>query len=186
MSKKRLLTFSLILVVIIAILLCLAGSFVEKKLYPCKYDSIVFQMAEEYELAPSLVFAVIHTESKFEKDAVSSANAKGLMQITDSTFRWAQRREGVKRINSEKLFEPETNIKYGCYILVLLSEQFSDTKTILAAYNAGQGRVAEWLKNSDYSSDGITLETIPYKETANYVRRVLNTQKRYQRLYKIP
>ena len=57
---------------------------------------------------------------------------------------------------------------------------------MLAAYNAGQGRVHSWLSDPAYSDDGVTLHTIPYEETADYVRRVLRTQKRYQQIYNIP
>lgn len=157
-----------------------------KVLYPMEYSDVVIAEAEANGYPPSLIYAIIHTESKFDPNAVSSADAKGLMQITDDTFHWAQRRAGVEKTDSDDLFIPEVNIKYGCYILTLLSEQFSDRETVLAAYNAGQGHVSQWLKDPDYSDDGVTLHTIPYAETANYVSRVLKTQQRYQRLYNIP
>lgn len=63
--------------------------------YPMKYAAFVNRAAEEYEFAPSLLFALIYTESGFDPDAVSSADAKGLMQLTDDTFEWAQQRAGV-------------------------------------------------------------------------------------------
>jgi len=181
----RALTVFLILTV--AVMTCYhAVIHIGKTLYPIQYSDLVEQAAEENGYPPSLIYAIIHTESKFDKDAVSSADAKGLMQITDATFHWAQRRAGEKKSDSNNLFIPEINIKYGCYILTLLSEQFSNIETVLAAYNAGQGHVAEWLKDSRYSADGVTLHTIPYEETANYISRVLTAQKRYQLLYNIP
>lgn len=182
--KPRILRLVL-MVLVLLLLLVLAFDKIERYLYPLEYSDIVNEMAEEYDLDPSFVFAVIHTESKFDANAQSSAQAKGLMQITDDTYRWALRRAGEQEGDSEDLFVPEINIRYGCYILTLLAEQFEDTETVLAAYNAGQGRVQEWLENPAYSNDGKTLEKIPYEETAEYVRRVLTAQKRYQRLYQI-
>lgn len=154
-------------------------------IYPIKNDTFVETYAEEYGLDPSFVYAVIHTESKFDPDAVSPAGAKGLMQITDDTFRWAQQRCGENLTDSDVLFQPATNIRYGCFILSFLSQEFEDTETVLAAYNAGRGRVQKWLSDPAYSSDGKTLSNIPYEETATYVRRVLTAQKRYQQLYNI-
>lgn len=185
-SRTHRLLHLLWIVPLIALLLYSAFGYINTKIYPIQYHEIVTEMAETYGLDPSLVFAIIHTESKFDKNAVSSANAKGLMQITDDTFRWAQKRAGQKEMHPDNLFVPSTNIQYGCYILVLLSEQFSDIRTVLAAYNAGQGKVREWLKDPAYSNDGKALNHIPYKETANYVRRVLTAQKRYQQIYNIP
>lgn len=153
--------------------------------YPMEYEDIVNQAAEEFSLSPSLIYAVIHTESKFDPSAVSSADAKGLMQITDDTYTWAMKRAGEHPTTPEDLYDPEVNIRVGCYVLVLLSEQFDTVETVLAAYNAGQGRVREWLNDPNYSSDGVTLSHIPYEETAEYIRRVLTAQKRYQRLYAI-
>lgn len=186
MKRRRIRLLSLLLACpLLLLLLNFSVGKIQRYIYPMKYQEIVNDMAEEYQLDPSLVFAVIHTESKFDQNALSSAQAKGLMQITDDTFRWAQKRAGEQEMNPENLYIPKTNIRYGCYILVLLSEQFDDIETVLAAYNAGQGRVLEWLNNTDYSKDGKTLHTIPYEETEDYVRRVLNTQKRYQRIYNI-
>lgn len=174
MKRRHIRLLCLLLVVpIILVLLRFSVDKIQRCIYPMKYQEIVNEMAEEYQLEPSLVFAVIHTESKFDPNALSAAQAKGLMQITDDTFRWAQRRAGEKGLVPEDLYTPETNIRYGCYILVLLSEQFDDIETVLAAYNAGQGRVQKWLKDPAYSTDGKTLHTIPYEETEDYVRRVL-------------
>ena len=184
MHSVRLLRLIAILIVV-ALICAFAFNRIVRYIYPMQYDTLVNEMAGEYELAPSLVFAVIHTESQFDKNAVSSANAKGLMQLTDDTFHWALRRAGQEEISAENLYIPSINIRYGCYVLVLLSEQFGDIETVLAAYNAGQGRVREWLKNPQHSDDGVTLKNIPYEETASYVRRVLTAQKRYQQIYNI-
>lgn len=178
----------LILLAILLVLLILGYCAIEpiqRAIYPIKYSDTVEEMAEQCNLPPSLIYAVIHTESKFDPSAISSAGAKGLMQITDDTHRWACKRGGVDASTSEKLYDPDTNIRVGCYVLSLLYQQFPETETVLAAYNAGQGRVHEWLSDPSYSQDSETLTHIPYEETENYVRRVINTQKKYQAIYNI-
>ena len=186
--KRRFPKWLMILTLVLVILLT-AGVFanetIEKLIYPMEFVADVELTAEHYDFPPSLIYAVIHTESKFNPEAISTADAKGLMQLTDDTYQWARRRTGEGKGDPKELFQPATNIHYGVTVLSLLREQFDDTKTILAAYNAGQGRVREWLSDPAYSKDGKTLYNIPYEETENYVRRVINTQAKYQKLYNI-
>lgn len=155
-----------------------------KSAYPLKYTAIVQEASDEYGIPPSLIYAVIHTESQFDPDALSPADAKGLMQLTDETYRWAlQRADRADEYASEALFDPAVNIRYGTYVLVLLQEQFSDWATLLAAYNAGQGHVKEWLADPACSKDGVTLASIPFPETETYIKRVLTAREYYQSLY---
>ena len=157
-----------------------------KAVYPIQYADEVQAAADEFGIDPHLIFAIIHTESDFNPDALSSADAKGLMQLTDDTYQWAVERENTgAAADPQNLFDPAVNIRYGVSVLTLLGEQFHNVDTILAAYNAGQGRVREWLADPDYSKDGTTLHTIPYPETADYVRRVQQARRYYQRLYTI-
>ena len=154
--------------------------------YPLGYTETVEKEAEAYNISPSLIYAVIHTESHFKPDAVSSAEAKGLMQLTDDTYRWAlQRTNRADSYDPQQLFDPVANIHWGVVVLSLLSEQFTNTETLLAAYNAGQGHVREWLEDPAYSADGVTLHTIPYPETEQYVKRVLDARRQYKSLYNL-
>ncbi len=154
--------------------------------YPLDYQEDVTAASKQYNIPPSLIYAVIRTESNFDSDATSSANAKGLMQLTENTFQWAVDRAGdTTPYSNTSLFDPSINIRYGTYYLTILGEQFEQTETILAAYNAGPGTVKQWLQDPRYSSDGKALHTIPYSETADYVIRVLEAQKQYQTLYSI-
>ena len=156
------------------------------KVYPMEHADLVNEAADECHIPPSLVFAVIHTESSFQEQALSPADAKGLMQLTDDTFLWALSRAGDKgKYTVEDLYDPAVNIHYGVYVLSLLGEQFDYPETVLAAYNAGQGRVNSWLQDPTLSADGKRLDSIPYPETDTYVERVLEAQKRYQTLYHI-
>lgn len=150
---------------------------------PIEYQETVEQYAEENGLSPALVFAVIKTESNFDPDARSRKDAYGLMQITEETLSWAILREGKSETyTAEDLYDPEINIRYGCFILGLLLEEFQDTKTALAAYNAGRSNVLKWLKDSRYSEDGVTLHSTPYAETTQYMEKVMSYEEKYREM----
>ena len=157
-----------------------------RAVYPIRYEDIVTECAAEYELPPSLIYAVIHTESHFKEDAVSRVGAKGLMQLMDATFEWIQEQHFDEPISVDRILEPSVNIHSGSKLLAVLRTMFTHTETALAAYNAGSGTVKKWLADTQYSADGETLTDIPYPETEHYVERVLQAQKRYQTLYEIP
>lgn len=154
-------------------------------IFPRKYQKEIEHFCEQYDLSESLVYAVVFTESKFEHDAISSKEAKGLMQIGEMTGEWAGELLEITEYDKEMLFEPQINIKIGCWYLQKLTKQFGTVETALAAYNAGSGNVSKWLQNSEYSDDGKTLKEIPYGETKRYVKKVTATQKIYQWLYHI-
>ena len=154
--------------------------------YPLHYRTYVSAAAQQFGVEESLIYAVIHTESNFDEDATSPAAAKGLMQLTEDTFEWALRRAGEKgKYTADDLYDPAINIHYGVYVISLLREQFENDDAVLAAYNAGQGRVHDWLDDSAYSYDGKVLHTIPYPETAAYIHRVNEARIHYQQLYYI-
>ena len=79
----------------------------------------------------------------------------------------------------EKLYDPETNIRYGCFYLNYLYKKFDIESVVLCAYNAGETTVLNWLKNIDLSNDGKNLTKIPYQVTNNYVIKILKTKKYY-------
>lgn len=159
------------------------GRGILRTLYPLDYIETVDQYAEEYSVPRVLLFAVIHTESGFQPDAVSSAGAMGLMQITPETFHWLQTKTG-ETLPDEALFVPETAIRYGALFYSLLLTEFdNDWFTAVAAYHAGRGQVNIWLSNPEYSADGKTLDTIPSKDTNHYVHKVLQTVEVYYNLY---
>ncbi|MBE6758028.1 MAG: lytic transglycosylase domain-containing protein [Ruminococcaceae bacterium] len=171
---------------VILLLLVCGGVVLLRSLYPAHYAQEIHAAAEKYDLAPSLIMAVIHTESGFDPEARSSAGAIGLMQVTAPTMEWALMRSGVSdKPTVEALTEPTFNIEVGSCVLQLLGEQFSEQDTVLAAYNAGMGHVQTWLSQPDCSADGKTLHTIPFAETERYVKKVRRAQKIYQKLYGI-
>lgn len=180
---KRRFIKSTIIFFVALILLAGTAFFALRYLYPRQYSPLVQKYADNYGIEPNLVYAIIKCESNFNETALSSAGAHGLMQITESTYKWALAREKQRQSEPVSLFDPEVNIRYGCAIYSILIDEFSEPGVALAAYNAGRGRVLSWLSSDAYSSDGKTLDSIPFAETDNYVKKVLKTQKIYDLIY---
>lgn len=141
--------------------------------------------AQQNGLPPSFLFAVVHTESGFQEDAISEIGASGLMQITEETFQWI----GTKIKPQEPLgydthiFDSEVNLEYGSFLLGYLYEEYGSLPLALCAYHAGRGSVNDWLSDPQYSEDGVTLKSIPFSDTQWYVDRVQKTRQRYQKIY---
>ena len=152
--------------------------------YPAGYRAVVLEQSAAHKLEPELVFAVIYSESGFRPEAVSSVEARGLMQITKDTFEWAQYRiKETRQLHFDDLFETELNIRYGTAILSLLLEEFGTESNALCAYHAGWGNAKKWLADPACSTDGKNIENIPFGDTGRYVDKVLKTKEIYQRLY---
>lgn len=158
-----------------------AETFFLKAFYPIKYSNYVKNAAENYNLEEALIYSVIKTESNFNPDADSNAGAKGIMQIMPKSFEWMQKLR-KENLNESELYNPETNIDYGCYLLRYFLDFYRDERCAVAAYNAGFV-VSGWLSNEEYSSDGKTLDSIPYNETSNYVEKVEKAKEMYIKLY---
>ncbi len=186
--SERLRVVIVIILVFSAILFLLNG--IGKNIFPLEYRDLVLRYAQENELDPLLVFSVIKAESNFNPNATSHKNARGLMQIIDNTGIWAAEKIGIEGFRVESLYDPEVNIKIGCWYLKNLRNEIyqyngeMNNDLILAAYNGGIGNVQKWLQNRQYSSSGKALDKIPFKETENYVKRVNNYWKIYENLYR--
>ncbi|MBQ9150861.1 MAG: lytic transglycosylase domain-containing protein, partial [Clostridia bacterium] len=139
--------------------------------------------SKEYGLEPELVFAVIKTESNFDSGAVSSAGAVGLMQMMPETFEWLTDEILFDHLESGMLYDPETNIKYGTYLLSRFYDRYGDWELVFAAYNGGVGNVDEWLEDPEYADGDGGLKKIPFKETRQYVKKVTDAWDMYERLY---
>ena len=146
------------------------------------YLETALQAANEFDIPLSMVIAVMRTESDFYPDAVSSAGACGLMQLMPETFRFLRDETFFDSIADHAIFDPAVNIRYGTYYLSYLYAEFGNWFTALAAYNAGEGRVREWLKDPSLSSDG-NLKSIPFPETAQYVKKALDAFAQYSEKY---
>ncbi len=189
-GRRRKKTVAVVLVIILALLVAVGAYFVYEKLegksaYPLRYEEFIVKYAEENGLDPYFVAAVIHAESDFDPQAVSRAGAIGLMQIMPPTGEWIAEKLGVEGFNKDMLTDPQTSIRFGCWYLKFLSDKFEGNRQlIVAGYNAGHNRVAEWLKDRDIS-DGESLKDIPFKETEGYIKRVEKSYDKYKEFYEI-
>lgn len=142
--------------------------------YPLEYEHIVRGHARQYDLDPALVAAVIYSESKFDADAESSSGAIGLMQLLpDTAMGIATFTEGT-RFEVGDLYDPEINVRYGSFYLRRLLRKYEDERLALAAYNAGQANVDEWISEGG---------EIRFAETREYVEDVLEARDVYARVY---
>lgn len=161
-----------------------SSEYVLKHLYPITYSQHVEKYSEEYGLDKNLVYSIIKAESGFDAQAISPRDAKGLMQILDSTGEWAAEKISIKDFKSSMLLEPKTNIRIGCWYIARLLKQYDQNIDLaLTAYNAGSGNVSKWLKDTSISRNGKSLDRIPFKETKNYVDKVKKYNNMYKKLY---
>ncbi len=154
--------------------------------HPYEYRELIEAQAEQYNLHPAFVAAIVLNESSFRPGVKSNADAMGLMQIRPDTGEYINRALNLPGYNPDMLYDPETNIRFGCYYLGEMSERFGgDPVLVAAAYNAGPTNVQNWLNNSTYSADRrtIPIENIPFGDTQTYARRVLRDYAAYKRLY---
>ncbi len=106
------------------------------------------------------------------------------MQLVPATASWTADKIGLSPFDDTMLFDPEVNIRLGCWYLGYLRRQFpEDIELVLASYNGGIGNVKKWLANKNYSKDGLSLDYIPFNETRNYVATVIKTMEIYKNLY---
>ena len=149
---------------------------------PLRHEDIIRQQAREKGLDPALIAAVIYQESKF-RDQTSHAGARGLMQITPATAEFIARDSGGTRFSQEDLATPQINIAYGTYYLRYLMRRYDrDTELALAAYNAGETNVDKWLREAG-GADRFDPSDIPFPETREYVRNVVDLRADYRRHY---
>ena len=135
---------------------------------------------------PSLVLALARQESEFDAGAVSTANARGLLQILPSTAQDVARRYKLPYASASDLFQPQMNLAIGCYHLKDLLDAFGGSYVLtIAAYNAGRSRIQSWISlrgdPRDAKIDAVDwIETIPFDETRNYVMRVFENELAYK------
>ena len=151
--------------------------------FPTLYQQEFRGAALTTDLSLPLLYAVARQESAFNSQAVSTANARGLMQLIPSTAKLTARRMGLSSPSVTRLHEPGLNIKLGSFHLGWLIERFDgQTALAVAAYNAGEKRVDRWTKNKKRLSLDVWIEQIPFKETRNYVKNVLAFRHVYSEL----
>ena len=147
-----------------------------KLYFPLWYFDIV--KIKQNEIDPLLILSLIRQESAFNKQARSTVGARGLMQVMPATART------VSRAGARNLFDPKTNINVGTtYLMRKLQQYNGDVELTLAAYNAGFGRVDDWLRRYPTENKMLFLDFIPFRETRDYVSMILRNYYWYVKLY---
>ena len=154
-----------------------------KVIFPVDYWPLLQKYAKERNLDPYVVAALVAQESNFDREVKSSANAWGLMQVLPSTGRSYARRLGVKGFSTRRLTEAEVNVRIGTQIFADSIKKFGGVHFALAAYNAGDSRVAAWQREKPGLAQDEFIDDIPFPETQNYVKRILGTAEDYRSLY---
>lgn len=179
--------YALICLIVFILLVILVGVKALKTfVYPLEYEDIVLTNSNKYNLDPYLVFAVINVESNFKKMALSSRNAKGLMQMTESTAQeMNEMTNTIDYITEESLYNESINIELGCkYLSDLITRYNGNYYLAVCAYNAGIGNVNSWIEDGKMSE---TLDTtdisLPFLETTNYLKKVISNYEVYKTLY---
>lgn len=150
--------------------------------FPIVHSDKINRAAKHTELDPAFIFAITRQESAFVTKAKSSAGALGLMQLMPDTARLVAKKHQVPLKNLNALMDPETNIKLGSrYLRMMLNTYENHPILATAAYNAGPGRIKKWLPPNPMSAD-TWIETIPFKETREYVKNVMTYTVIYREL----
>lgn len=147
------------------------------------YRDYIEKYAAENDVHPAFIAAIILRESSYEPDAISSVGARGLMQVMNNTYEFINRKlnDGA---TFDDMFDPETNIRYGCWYIGYLSKIFNgDPVKIACAYHAGPNNVKLWAMN--YAKDGVnlTIDEIPMEDTQYYAGKVMNAYAIYFQHY---
>ena len=144
------------------------------------WDTIEAESARNH-LDPYLVASLIRQESEFDPSAISYANAYGLMQLLPSVGRTMAREEGMAHFQTFQLLDPATNIRLGTRYLRQMLDRFGGVQEYaLAAYNAGDNRVADWQAAGPYSGIDEFVESIPFTQTREYVEAILRNEETYK------
>nr|WP_245195956.1 transglycosylase SLT domain-containing protein [Aeromonas sanarellii] len=149
--------------------------------FPLPLKRTFSQMAQERTMNTSLLYAISRQESALYPLAQSPVGARGLMQLMPATARETAGKLGVPYRNEQQLFDPAMNIRLGSAYLKRLLDVYDGNRILAAAaYNAGPGRVKRWREQSENKPMDVWVESIPYRETRNYVQNVLSFDLIYQ------
>ncbi|MNB92423.1 Soluble lytic murein transglycosylase precursor [compost metagenome] len=149
--------------------------------FPLPLKRTFSQMAQERTMNTSLLYAISRQESALYPLAQSPVGARGLMQLMPATAKETAAKLGVPYRNEQQLFDPTMNIRLGSAYLKRLLDVYDGNRILAAAaYNAGPGRVKRWRDQSTNKPMDVWVESIPYRETRNYVQNVLSFDLIYQ------
>jgi soluble lytic murein transglycosylase len=182
--RRRVATATVVLcTLVVAIVLSEVKHAVSHRGLPLTNASIIREQAAAKHLDPALIAAVIYAETKFDPRP-STAGAQGLMQILPATAYYLAHLSGGTRFTASDLDTPSINVAYGSYYLRYLLDHYNGNEMLaVAAYNGGLANVDGWAAQANTSGGELTVTTIPFPETREYVQRVLAAQQTYRATY---
>ena len=155
-------------------------------LFPKPFWGDLKKYSSSNALDPYLVASLIRQESAFNPNAVSHANAVGLMQLLPKVGKSVAKQEKLKKFNSQELFTPAINMQLGTRYFRAMVDKFESFEYALAAYNAGSDRVQDWMGQGKYRDAQEFVESIPFTETREYVQNIMRNANVYRQLYGAP
>jgi soluble lytic murein transglycosylase len=184
--RRRLTLVAGFVLVVVAVLSLVspADRVVKEIKLPLRHDDIIRQQAAEKNVDAALIAGVIYVESRF-RDQTSHVGAKGLMQLMPETADYIARKTGGTRFTRADLATPQINIAYGTWYLRYLLDKYDDNTILaLAAYNGGETKVDEWRREAAARGEKFRVaDHVPFRETRDYVERVLKARKDYRSNY---
>ncbi|MBR5446160.1 MAG: lytic transglycosylase domain-containing protein [Clostridia bacterium] len=178
--------------VVIIVILCLAmlcglvyqsvWHRIDLKNHPRDFSEYVTRYSAEYGVPEYILYAVIKTESNFESNKLSEDGEIGLMQLSPETFDWLTTMTKEDK-DAGILYDPETNIRYGAYMMSYLYTEYSRWNTVFAIMDAGQSTVDQWMLNRKLVDELGNLVVFPDEKTETYVNQVNETTEVYRSLY---
>jgi soluble lytic murein transglycosylase len=155
-------------------------------LFPKAYWGDLKRFSTQNELDPYLVASLIRQESEFNPNALSRANAVGLMQLLPVTGKKVAKEVNLHHYTPSQLYTPTVNLQLGTRYFKTMVDKFGSFEYALAAYNAGSDRVQDWLSEGKYRDPQEFVESIPFTETREYVQAILRNANVYKQLYGTP
>jgi len=148
--------------------------------YIAPYRDLASAYAQENGLDEAWVYGLIRQESRFVSVARSRVGAQGLMQIMPATAKWIAKQMGLDRRAYSKVGNPDTNIRFGTFYLKRIYDSLEQSPVMATAgYNAGPGRARRWQADTPLEG-AIYVESIPFQETRDYVKRVMTNAMFYR------
>lgn len=173
----------IIAIIVVAAILILLKVQLLPRIYPKKYSEYVEKYAVEYGLDPLFIYSIIKTESNFKVQAKSNSGAIGLMQVMLKTAKEMGNILELEEVTEEDLYKPEINIEIGVKYFKDLLDRYNNYNLAIIAYNAGMGNLDKWLKQGIIDENGENIDNIPFRETKNYVKKILQNYKIYKEIY---
>lgn len=185
-KKTRKIRRRLVKVLLLMLLLCLMAylyNIVPVWLYPIEYSETIVEEADQYDIDPLLVCAMVKSESNFDPNAESAVGAKGLMQLMPDTASWLAEKNGIE-YDEAMLYDADYNIRMGClYLSTLLEHWDGNVVEAVASYNGGHGNVDKWVSGGVWDGTEEDIGSIPFAETRTYTKKVMNCYENYINLY---